>query len=177
MKRNIIYNYNSKVRSFFLVQITMFFLSFAIYYLINNAIIGFCSLLVLFTIASLFVFEILFDFIYILIKSTIFKDRVSCLVKILLLGGCLALSINYTSKYYKDIPYVIKGEYSVIVGECTHCYAYRGKAAHLDVTVDGIEFDVSLGYKDSIKKGEIYKIVYLPNTKDVLEIYGVKNTN
>lgn len=163
------------MRIFGLVQLGVLFISSGFYFITKNPIIRFYSFLVMGTVMSLMIFEILLLFIYQLYKSKSFKDRVSLVTKILLFMGVLALFAYNTIKYYKDIPYVIKGEYSVIFDECTYCYVDRGRAAHLKITIGGKEFRVSLGYKDAIRKGQTYKVEYLPNTKEVMHIYGKIN--
>lgn len=174
MKINIKYNYGKKMRIFILVQFTLLIISFGIYFLNSNSIIEFYAFLIAFTIMDFFILEVIIILIYNSIKSRILKERMSLLFKSILITGLVIFFINYTIKYYKDIPYVISGGYSSVEGVCTNSYESRGRAPHLDVTVDGIEFKVKPGYKNIIIKGQTYKIEYLPNTKEVMEVYTVE---
>lgn len=174
MKIKIKYNYGKKIRVFILVQILILFISFGIYFLNSNSIIEFYAFLIGFTMMDLIILEIILLLIYNTYKSRIFKERMSLLFNSILITGLVIFFINYTIKYYKDIPYVLSGEYCSVEGECTNSYENRGRAPHLDITVDGVEFNVKSGYKKSIIIGKTYKIEYLPNTKEVMEVYTVE---
>lgn len=173
MEKNIKYAHKSKMKIFAFIQLGIFFISFGVYLFTKNPIIRFYTFLVLSTVGSLIVFQILLLFIYLFYKSKSFKNRIASAINVLLFMGAIILFTNNTIKYYKDIPYVINGEYSVIVGECTYCYAYRGRDSRLDMTIGDVKFKVALGYNTFVKKGRIYKVEYLPNTKEVLHIYMV----
>ena len=175
MKRISKYGYSLRKIIFPLIIVAVFFISFVTYIFTRNAIIRFYSFLIFSTLISLIILLSLIVFAYSLIKSIISKDGEFWVIPTLIFAFFSILFTYITVKYYMDIPYVIKGQYSFIVGECTYSYAYRGRAAHLDTTIGGINFDVSLGYNEFIKKGETYRVEYLPNTKEVMHIYGKIN--
>lgn len=162
----------SPTNIFFMIQLGLLFLSFVIHMLSRGGIISFYSLLILYTLLSFILFQMILVSIYNLAKIQGIKDKISPLCKICLVLIALPFIIFYTAKYYKDVPYAIKKEYKTVIGKCTYVYPYHGKDAHLDITIGNAEFDVSLGYEHSIKEGEYYKVVYLPNTKEVIAIYG-----
>lgn len=171
MKKYVKYRVNTKIRIILLVEILLMFFSFAIYFLTKDSITRFYAWIVICTLMIIVIFKVIIIFIYNITKCKVIKETLANVFNIVLFIGFLILSLNYTIKYYKDIPYVITKEYSVASGRCTKCFVYRGKASCLKVTVDGIEFNVSLGYRSSIKEGENYQIDYLPNSKEVMAVY------
>lgn len=174
MNRNVEYNYKNKMRRFGLVQICILLISFGFYVFSTNSITKFYTFLVITTVFILILLQILHQFVKELFNRKSLKDKRILLLKILVVIVALAAFSYNSIKYYKDVPYAVNSKYSVIVDECTYYYVNKGKDSHLDITVGGIDFNVSLKYERFIKRGEIYKIEYLPNTKEVLNIYGKK---
>ena len=171
-KKNIENKKFSKISIFVSVQVTLLLSSLFIYILSNDSFVCFFSLFVLYTVLSVMMIEMILFFIYNLNKSSRLKEKLFALFMILIfLVGSIGI-VYWTSRYYKDIPFVIRREYKIEIGKCTYAYANYGKVAHLDVKIGEIDFDISLEYKDFIKKGNYYKVEYLPNTKEVIAIYG-----
>lgn len=171
MKRYVKYRVNKKIRIILLIEILLMFFSFAIYFLTNDPITRFYAWTVICTLMSIVIFKVIIIFIYNITKCKVLKETLTNVFNIVLFSGFLIFLLNYTINYYKDVPYAITNEYSVASGKCTKCFIYRGRASCLKVTIDGIDFNVSLGYRSFIKKGENYQIDYLPNSKEVMVVY------
>lgn len=75
---------------------------------------------------------------------------------------------------YKDLSEAINSDYSSIIGTCKNLHITNGRGKSLKFIINGIEFHTNLGYKSKMKNGDIYKVVYLPNSKFVISIYGYK---
>jgi hypothetical protein len=123
---------------------------------------------------DLFLLEMICIFIYYLITKDGIKDKVLAFFVNALFIGFFILGIIVTKKYYFDIPYALSGKYLEVSGECTRMFVDHGKASHIDLYIKNTEFHLKRGYEDSIKKGSLYRVVYLPNSHEVVGIYTSK---
>lgn len=161
----------SKPIIFILIQFAIMLLAFIVHILNHNIIVNFFSLLLLFTIISFAMLEMIMCGIFFVITRQVIKDKLLGVLTVLLFLLILCLMISYTYKYYEDIPHVLISDYTSVEGECTMVFTDYGRGTDLHVTVNNEEFIVSLSYRDSIKKGGIYEILYMPHTKQVVNIY------
>lgn len=76
----------------------------------------------------------------------------------------------FSVNYIRDIPYVISGNYTVIVGKCISSEPIYGKSRRLDVTIGTTLISTGLAYKNFISEGYTYKIEYLPYSKKVIKV-------
>lgn len=159
-----------------LLHVAFFLIPFLIHMFSSNVIVRFYCFMIGGTVLCVSMFEVIILEIYTFVKDRKYKDKISknlfALFLMLLVGTFLTGFSNYIVKYYKDVPILLKNNYASVSGVCSFAYPYYGKGSHLDITIDNIKFDVGLGYKNSIKRGGIYKVVFLPNTKEVIDIYG-----
>lgn len=171
MKSNMKYNWTKKLKIPIFVQSIILIFSFIIYFFNNIGIIKFYTFLIIMTMLDLIFFEVLLWFIYLFNKNVKIKNKIYELLRIISVAFFLIFFVYDTVNYYKDIPYAVSGQYSSVTGLCTRCYVRTGKTSNLDITIGNMEFTVESDYKNSINEGQIYKVEYLPNSKEVIEIY------
>ena len=152
----------------------------------HDSIINFYSTLVLSNLSSLGLFTIIVFFVYNLAHKKLLNNNTrkfelvnnvstkQIITSVLTLLSCallLVFSIISSVEHFKDIPYALNSNYAITEGLCTQSMSIYGKDTHLAIIIDNISLSTSIGYKKFIYTGNVYKVEYLPNTKEVIHIY------